>query len=725
MIEDTMTEPAEYRYDVFISYSHRDKNWVQGWLLSRLERAGLRVCIDFRDFEPGLPSLVNMENAVERSRKTLIVLTPAWVESEWAIFENLLIQTDDPAGRRARMIPLWLKPCKPPKRIAILTYVDFTQPVEAEFQLQRLVAAIRGEPMSEVSRPVRDRRIDAAAPSHAEVGRRIDLLVQVRFPDSPLLGIKDWPTKQKPSSIEQVSERATLEFPVDHRTGKLGSARLEIRVVTPDFRIEGAVQQLVEVPPDRYSKRISFLLTAMKAGSCRINVEVYSVDHIYLGTIPVETTVSGAVTTPSVSVATLVVFVLVHQPDDLKMLGWDEPSIEERAHLKRELNQHKRNLRLLRQKKAVYAVGEEPLYLLTQIEAEKEEIQSIEQRLAQITEKPLPAPTPPPSPKSKPSTTEAELESLQRQLVEARENLRLIEERMAAFVMSTDIPLQLVKEKQRLQSRIADLERCIARWQQLNEAIEAEAQERKQLAKLYSRGMACFRVGKWAEASKLFQQILRIDENYKDTSERLIQAEKQERLEQLYARVKQAEANHDWQLMITVCREIIGIAPHYHDVQRLLWKARSCSTKQHVGAIWAHYKTAISILAILLMVAGIVKLTMSVWPTAPQISVEAFLITKGENQIITAKPGTTITATVGEIVPIEVEFSTTGQEQEEGLLFTWYTCREGNKPVDQSISNSEMLYVAPGEPGPDCICVVIEKGGVLLDQSEIFVDLQM
>jgi hypothetical protein len=69
------------------------------------------------------------------------------VESEWTAFESLLIQSDDPAGRRARMIPLRLKPCEPPKRIAMLTYVDFTQPSEVEFQLQRLVLAIRGDLM--------------------------------------------------------------------------------------------------------------------------------------------------------------------------------------------------------------------------------------------------------------------------------------------------------------------------------------------------------------------------------------------------------------------------------------------------------------------------------------------------------------------------------------------------------------------------------------------------
>ena len=142
-----VTQPQdEFRYDAFISYSHKDSAWVRDTLVSRLEHEGLRVCIDFRDFEPGVPSLVNMENAVERSRKTLIVLTPDWVESEWTSFESLLVQTDDPAGRKARMIPLLLKPCRPPRRIAMLTCLDFTQPSEFEVQLQRLVAATRSEP---------------------------------------------------------------------------------------------------------------------------------------------------------------------------------------------------------------------------------------------------------------------------------------------------------------------------------------------------------------------------------------------------------------------------------------------------------------------------------------------------------------------------------------------------------------------------------------------------
>ena len=47
--------------------------------------------------------------------------------------------------------------------------------------------------------------------------------------------------------------------------------------------------------------------------------------------------------------------------------------------------------------------------------------------------------------------------SLRRQLAEARANLRLVEEREPEYVFGTDVPLQLVKEKRRLEERIAGL----------------------------------------------------------------------------------------------------------------------------------------------------------------------------------------------------------------------------------------------------------------------------
>lgn len=132
-----------YVYDVFISCSHRDSQWVKNWLLPRLEDAGLDVIIDFRDFEIGVPSIVNMENAVQDSRHVLLVVTPNWVNSEWTDFEALLAQTNDPAGVRRRTLPLMLRDADLPARLAMLTYADFTDSSTWETQLQRVLASVK------------------------------------------------------------------------------------------------------------------------------------------------------------------------------------------------------------------------------------------------------------------------------------------------------------------------------------------------------------------------------------------------------------------------------------------------------------------------------------------------------------------------------------------------------------------------------------------------------
>lgn len=130
------------QWDIFISYSHGDKKWVRDWLLPRLENANLKACIDYRDFEIGVPALVNMERAAKQSRHTLFVMSPKWTLSEWTDFESLLVQTRDPAGRRKRMLPLMLKACDLPDRLGILTWADFRKPANRDGELARLLKQI-------------------------------------------------------------------------------------------------------------------------------------------------------------------------------------------------------------------------------------------------------------------------------------------------------------------------------------------------------------------------------------------------------------------------------------------------------------------------------------------------------------------------------------------------------------------------------------------------------
>lgn len=137
--------PSQYRYDLFISHSEADKGWVRDWLVPRLERASLTVYLPGRDFTIGAPKLRDIEVAVERSRRMLLILTPAWVASKSAALETLLSQTRDPSGMRTKILPVLLKACSPPRRIEMLHAIDFTDGSNHAEAIARLIAMARAE----------------------------------------------------------------------------------------------------------------------------------------------------------------------------------------------------------------------------------------------------------------------------------------------------------------------------------------------------------------------------------------------------------------------------------------------------------------------------------------------------------------------------------------------------------------------------------------------------
>jgi tetratricopeptide (TPR) repeat protein len=135
----------DFKYDVFISYSSANKDWVRKDLLSALEKAGLKVCIDFRDFQVGKPAIKNMRDSILESRHTLLVLTEAYLNSGWADFENMLSQTIDPANRKTRIVPMLKEKCKLPLEIGHLTYVNFLDPDDWDIAWKQLFDSL-GKP---------------------------------------------------------------------------------------------------------------------------------------------------------------------------------------------------------------------------------------------------------------------------------------------------------------------------------------------------------------------------------------------------------------------------------------------------------------------------------------------------------------------------------------------------------------------------------------------------
>lgn len=128
---------------IFISYSSKNADWVKTWLVPKIENHGVAAHVDYRDFEIGVPSVINMERAVEQCAKTILVFTPDWVNSEWTQFEGLMLQTQDPIGLRKRILPLMLADCQLPPRLKMFTYADFKNQNDWETQFQRLITQIK------------------------------------------------------------------------------------------------------------------------------------------------------------------------------------------------------------------------------------------------------------------------------------------------------------------------------------------------------------------------------------------------------------------------------------------------------------------------------------------------------------------------------------------------------------------------------------------------------
>ena len=138
-----MSGMKQYERDVFISHHPDNRAWAEGVLLPRLEAARLRVVIESRDFEPGLPQVTNIENAINSCRHTLLVISQGWLRSGWNEFEGLLLQSADPAGRTRRLIPVLIEPCQLPPRLGMLNHVDFTgSEVQDPEEMQRLLRGL-------------------------------------------------------------------------------------------------------------------------------------------------------------------------------------------------------------------------------------------------------------------------------------------------------------------------------------------------------------------------------------------------------------------------------------------------------------------------------------------------------------------------------------------------------------------------------------------------------
>ena len=90
---------------------------------------------------------------------------------------------------------------------------------------------------------------------------------------------------------------------------------------------------------------------------------------------------------------------------------------------------------------------------------------------------------------------------------------------------------------------------------------------------LYRRAVEASQAEEWQRAVNLFNQVINLQPDYEDTTERLAEAGRQARLSALYSAANRALEAKRWQEAIDELSEIVAIDAHYKDASKLLTSA--------------------------------------------------------------------------------------------------------------------------------------------------------
>jgi WD40 repeat protein len=128
-------EPSAHVFDLFVVHAEADADFVRGYLLPALNLPASRVLL-MDELPLGAVVISEIDRGVSRSRFTVAVLSPSYLEDHWAVFGEQL--ASHLSAEDVRVIPLRRTDCQLPLRLNARVSLDFTDLARWEPEVARL-----------------------------------------------------------------------------------------------------------------------------------------------------------------------------------------------------------------------------------------------------------------------------------------------------------------------------------------------------------------------------------------------------------------------------------------------------------------------------------------------------------------------------------------------------------------------------------------------------------
>jgi hypothetical protein len=129
--------------DFFISYTTVDESWAE-WIAWQLEANGYSCVLQAWDFIAGSHFVEQMHETVQKARRTIAVLSNAYLASAFAAAEWQEAWRRDPRGNEARLLVFRVEDCPRPGLLGQVVSVDLFG-IEESAASSRLLQAVQGE----------------------------------------------------------------------------------------------------------------------------------------------------------------------------------------------------------------------------------------------------------------------------------------------------------------------------------------------------------------------------------------------------------------------------------------------------------------------------------------------------------------------------------------------------------------------------------------------------